>query len=94
MAKEVQHVSTIIDGINLNARHFSAMNETDAINAMIADGITQDRAWAKKAFNQMSDDVKKADAPKPATPATPATPSTPNVATSQVTDQPRDVKKS
>lgn len=61
-------VHTIIDGKNLTARHFAAMSEEVAVKAMIADGITTDEAWAKKAHALCIKDVKEADKPaeKPA----------------------------
>ncbi len=55
-------VQTTIGPQSLNARHFAAMSEADAVKAMIADGFTKDEAWAKKAYATCVTDVKKADA--------------------------------
>lgn len=57
-------VQTTIGDQSLNARHFAAMSEENAIKALIADGFTKDEAWAKKAYAQCVADVKKADAPE------------------------------
>ena len=56
-------VHTIVDGKNLTARHFAAMTEEVAVKAIIADGITTDEAWAKKAYSLCVKDVNKADKP-------------------------------
>lgn len=56
-------VHTYVDGQNLTARHFAAMGEADAVKAMIADGITTDEAWAKKAYGLCVKDVNQADKP-------------------------------
>jgi len=56
-------VHTHIDSLSLNSRHFAAMNEQDGIKALIADGFTKDEGWAKKAWKQCAEDVKKADNP-------------------------------
>lgn len=69
-------VQTVIDGVNLNARHFAGMSKDAAVKAMELDGIlhthSKDAAWAGKAHDTMVADVKKADTPPPA-PAKPAT---------------------
>lgn len=65
----IKYVSTTISNQSLNARHFAAMSEADAVKAIIADGFTDKEAWAKKAYNACVADVKKADekpAEKPA----------------------------
>lgn len=56
-------VHTSIDGITLNSRHFAKKTEAEAVKALIADGFTEDEAWAKKAYKACVEDVKKADAP-------------------------------
>lgn len=59
--KKVVHTS--IDGITLLSRHFADKSEADGVKAIIADGFTEDEAWAKKAYKACVEDVKKADAP-------------------------------
>lgn len=59
------YVSTNVDKININARHFAAMSKDKAIEAMIADGITKDKVWAGKVYEQAVKDVAEADAPPP-----------------------------
>jgi hypothetical protein len=46
----MNQVNVKVDGVGLNATHFSAMSEQDAIKAMSADGISNDSAWSKKAY--------------------------------------------
>lgn len=56
----------IIDGININQSHFSAMSEDEAVKRMIEDGFvpSNSQEWAKKAYSLMV--PKKApDAVKP-----------------------------
>lgn len=59
-------IQVTIDDQSLNARHFAGMTEAEAVKALIADGLTSDEAWAKKAYKLCVDAVKKADAPPPA----------------------------
>lgn len=49
-----------VDGIGLNATHFSAMNEAEAVKAMVADGITKDEVWARNSYKLMKEGVAKA----------------------------------
>ena len=60
----MKYVSVDVDGQNLNARHFAAKSEEDAVKAMVADQITKDEAWAKKAYAACVKGVREADAPK------------------------------
>lgn len=56
----------IIDGININAAHFSAMKEAEAVKRMIADGFVpgsdpkQKEEWAKKAYSLINQKAEKA----------------------------------
>lgn len=59
-----KYVATTIDVISLNARHFAAMTEAQAVKALIADGFTSDEAWAKSAYAACVKDVKAADKPE------------------------------
>lgn len=55
----------IIDGININAAHFSAMKEADAVKSMVADGFVpganekEKEEWAKKAYSLINPKVEK-----------------------------------
>lgn len=80
-----------IDGIGLNATHFTKMKKEDAVKAMEADGILKaqgkDRDWAGKAYETMvtavAEDKKKEEelaaraAELKKKPAQPLTPATP-----------------
>jgi len=54
----------LIDGININAAHFGAMKENEAIKAMIADGFVpgstekDKKEWAKKAYRLINPNYK------------------------------------
>lgn len=68
---EKKPVHTIIDGVNLTARHFVKFSREKAIEKMIADGISVpgtegkvvSEEWAGKAYDKMKQDVESADAP-------------------------------
>jgi len=53
------------DGVTINAKHFGAMKEKEAIKRMIADGfvpgdtIDEKTAWAKEAFLLIKPPAKK-----------------------------------
>lgn len=53
-------INVSIDGIGLNASHFSSMTKEDAVKAMLSDGITEDKAWAEKAHALCAAEVKRA----------------------------------
>lgn len=57
-------VQITIGEVSLNAAHFAGKTESDAVKAMISDGITTDEAWAKKAYKVCCDAVKKPEKPK------------------------------
>jgi hypothetical protein len=50
----------VIDGININAEHFSVMKESEAIKSMIENGFVpgatekEKKDWAKKAYRLLS----------------------------------------
>lgn len=45
----MQTIIVNVDGQNLNATHFGAMSAEEGPGRIIADGITQDETWAKRA---------------------------------------------
>lgn len=53
-----------IGEVSLNATHFAGKTESDAVKAMIADGITSEEAWARKAYKACQEAVKKPEKPK------------------------------
>lgn len=62
-----------IDGISINATHFGAMTEPEAVTRMIADGFVpggsddEKKVWAKKAYGLAKEALApKAEAAKPA----------------------------
>lgn len=65
----MKHISVNIDGNNLHARHFASFNEEEGIKKIIADGITKDEKWAKKAYaacvKAVKDSEPKAETKKP-----------------------------
>jgi hypothetical protein len=64
MKQTKTYVAALVDDVNINARHFAAMTEAEAVDAMIKDGITDDKAWAKKAYKESVKKVADADKPK------------------------------
>lgn len=68
MNKPKVHVSTNIDGLNLNARHFAAMPKAEALKALVVEakgaGGTVDEAWATKALDKINADIDAVDNPK------------------------------
>lgn len=63
MPKELPYVRTSIDGIHLNARHFAAMTKDEAVKEITKGGVHKNEQWAIRAWEQMVEDVRKADAP-------------------------------
>lgn len=66
MRRYVPGIIVKVDGKNLNAAHFAAMEKKDAVNAILADGISKDKAWAGKAYDAcvkaVKDDADKKEA--------------------------------
>ena len=66
-------VQTIVDGLNLNARHFNGLPHGEVQAAIIKeakgalgenDTVTFDAKWADGALAKMKADIAKADAPE------------------------------
>lgn len=71
------YVPFILDGVQLNARHFASMKKAEAMEAMESDGILKehekDKKWASQAYDGCAEAVKVADTPKKETETTETT---------------------
>jgi hypothetical protein len=45
----MKHISVFVDGHHLHARHFASFSEEEGVKKFLADGITKDEKWAKRA---------------------------------------------
>jgi hypothetical protein len=63
----MKHISVNVDGQNLHARHFASFSEEDGVKQLIADGITKDEKWAKKAHAACVKAVKDSEPKQKAT---------------------------
>jgi hypothetical protein len=48
-----------VDGQNLNATHFVGLGDTEGPARIIADGISEDKTWAQKAYDACKKEIAK-----------------------------------